>query len=460
MIADGCNGIPWITPLRSHVEQRPIIVLRLAEDELDGILGSRTGISEFTLNRPHRLFQGVRTPSLCLIYGQLRPGLFGRNGTEPVAYLGIVDSRAASATLDTRAKIRRTVRIRPETEERLMKMIDDVRFSVDLAERLAGDEQVIHLSPKLSLHIVDALLTVDYNRAGIRTIAESLHRPKAGSIEGRQLDAVQTALKAFGLVPDAPASELDLATHSSTALGRMRIVEDGAIEHDARVVPGYEFIGSDVTGRATFRKGVQTLEVYTANRRRLEDAFGVDLIYLNLFKQNIVMIQYKMLEPNREEETSDWVYRQDRHILDQVAQMRCFSRQLPHADDYRLNAETFYLKFVRRRASPAKTNVLLPLEHFERIIGDSTYHTRSGNLKVSYNALEGRYMRQTAFFSLLQAGYIGSHATTTAHLAPLVRSVVEGNDAVVVAVQRMTSEREQSADRRHVINSWEVEDEG
>lgn len=338
-------------------------------------------------------------------------------------------------------------------------MIDDARFSGDLAGRLACDDQVVHLSPKLSIHVVDALLKIDYNRAGIRTIAESLHRPKAGSIEGRQLDAVQTALKAFGLVPDAPASELDLAIHTATALGRMRIVEDGAIEHDARVVPGYEFIGSDVTGRATFRKGAQTLEVYTANRRRLEDAFGVDLIYLNLFKQNIVMIQYKMLEPNREKGTSDWVYRQDRHISNQISQMRCFSQQLPYSGDYRLNAEAFYLKFVRRRASPAKTNVLLPLEHFERILADRDYYTSGGNLRVSYNALDGRYMRQTAFFSLLQAGYIGSHATTTAHLASLVRSVVEGDKAVVVAVQRMTSEREQSADRQRLIGTWEVDDE-
>ena len=39
--------------------------------------------------------------------------------------------------------------------------------------------------------------------------------------------------------------------------------EDGVIEHDARVVPRYEFIDSDVRGQATPRKGHQTLEVYT-----------------------------------------------------------------------------------------------------------------------------------------------------------------------------------------------------
>lgn len=60
----------------------------------------------------------------------------------------------------------------------------------------------------------------------------------------------------------------------------MKVHEDGVIEHDARVVPRYEFIDSDVRGQATSRKGHQTLEVYTANRRKLEEAFGVDLIYL------------------------------------------------------------------------------------------------------------------------------------------------------------------------------------
>jgi len=54
------------------------------------------------------------------------------------------------------------------------------------------------------------------------------------------------------------------------------------------------------------------LEVFTANRRELEHCFGVDLIYVNLTKQNVVMLQYKMLEPSsKSDDQTDWVYRPD-----------------------------------------------------------------------------------------------------------------------------------------------------
>ena len=40
-----------------------------------------------------------------------------------------------------------------------------------------------------------------------------------------------------------------------------------------------------------FEKGDERLDVYTANRGPLERVFGVDLIYLNTVRQNIVMVQ-------------------------------------------------------------------------------------------------------------------------------------------------------------------------
>ena len=72
--------------------------------------------------------------------------------------------------------------------------------------------------------------------------------------------------------------------------------------------PTIELTDSDITGRAVFEKGRERLEVFTANRRPLEKIFGVDLIHLNTTSQNIVMVQYKMLEPDKcKDHDSDWV---------------------------------------------------------------------------------------------------------------------------------------------------------
>jgi hypothetical protein len=48
------------------------------------------------------------------------------DGARPTAYLGIVSSRSAITTLDTRIKIKRAVRIEPGTERGLLGLLGTV----------------------------------------------------------------------------------------------------------------------------------------------------------------------------------------------------------------------------------------------------------------------------------------------------------------------------------------------
>jgi hypothetical protein len=60
-------------------------------------------------------------------------------------------------------------------------------------------------------------------------------------------------------------------------------------------------------------------------------------------------------------------------------------------------------------------------------------------------------MRQTAFIDLLQAGYIGSDASTTEQLRALIDSVLSGDDSLVVAVQRLTHQHEKDSDHQRLM---------
>ena len=184
----------------------------------------------------------------------------------------------------------------------------------------------------------------------MRAVAESLSSPKRyRNTAALQEDAVRTALRAFGLAPDDKAASVDLAEGRETALARVSIMEDSAVEHDARYVPGYDLIESHLTGRAVFTKNGQRLEIFTANRRELEHVFGVDLIYLNATHQNIVMLQYKMLEPTKKGDDTDWIYRPDATLDGEIKRMRKFAAtHLPGPCEYRLNPAVFCLKFVKR----------------------------------------------------------------------------------------------------------------
>ncbi len=208
-------------------------------------------------------------------------------------------------------------------------------------------------------------------------------------------------------------------------------------EHDARDVPDYELVGSDVTGRAVFQKGPEKLEIYTANRRPLEKVFGVDLIYLNITRQNIVMVQYKMLEPaGRQGYLTDWIYRPNGNLESEIRRMRKFAREhSPGQHEYRLNSQVFYLKFVKRDGALKNAAITIPIDHFERLRADPACQGPRGGFRISFQSLEGRYLRQGAFLDLIRSGYIGAHARTTKDLEALIRGIVQGDKTVVAAIQ-------------------------
>ncbi|SEF35202.1 hypothetical protein ABL840_19495 [Variovorax sp. NFACC27] len=446
----------WTRELKMHVAQRPIVILKLQDRELQGLKETKDGVRQFSLTRAHDEARGTPTPCICLFFAEKsRP--VGHQVDPPAAYAAIFKSKAAAATFDSRLTLRRGVEIQPSTPSGMVELFKGEKFEQDIRKRLDKAASLVRLGPKESIRLIEKLLNVEANRGPLRTLTGGLTKPKPESNERLQLDAFKLALRAFGLQEEAPAATMNLARGSKTGLTRLNVHEDGVIEHDARVVPGYEFISSHVRGQATFRKGEQTLEVYTANRRKLEEAFGVDLIYLNLFHRNAVLVQYKMLEPRgSRDEPTDWVYSEDDHLHKQLTTMRLFRPRGKKHDGFRLSREAFYFKFVRRHEPEASKNVLLPLGHFEELLNDKKHRTAKGNVRVGYKGLDGRYMRQTAFIDLLRAGYIGSDASTTENLRTLIASVLTGNESLVVAVQRLTHPHEKESDDQRRMREWEV----
>jgi hypothetical protein len=450
----------WLEDLCQHVEARPCVLLRLNEDDSRQLAASRGGFNEFTLARTHDLLSAIRPPTVCLIFNST-PEWLGRRGEKPHAHVGIVSSRSPITTLDTRIKVKRAVHIKPATEQELVSLLGTSAQAGQLRRKLESGDPVVVMSPKLSRGVIEALASIPSNKAPLRTVAESLYAPRRfTNLAAVQEDAVQTALKAFGLGSGDRAERVELVDGRSTALARIPLeedafgaqgpdeptlmvarrtplLEDSAIEHDARSVPGYTLTSSDLTGRAVFKKGPETLQVITANRRDLEHVFGVDLIYVNLTKRNIVMVQYKMLKANRPEGAStDWLYWPDQGLTDQIAKMKRFAVQnAPGPLEYRLSPQVFYLKFIKRDAAITNGSIITPIDHYEQLLADPACRGERNGVRISYDSLNGRYMRQGAFVDLIKSGYIGAYAATTDHFEALIQSVLDGDRALVAAIQ-------------------------
>lgn len=443
--------------LSNFLSPGPLAILRLTEDEVDALSASRNGLNEFTYVLPHSLLDSVRAPCACLIFGrEPAPPREGRR-TRPFARLALLQSCSAVATLATRLKFVRSTKVQPASETALLRLLVEGRYANSYKSRISQKLRFEKLPPKLSESILQAVASDEANHWALRSVMLGLRKPVENSIDAQEIDALQMALHAFGLEADALATQLRVSKQSDSVLANLRIMEDAVIEHDARVVPGYELLSSDISGVATFRKGGQTLEVYTANRRRLEEAFGVDLIYLNTFHENAVMVQYKMLEPHGADEVKDWVYREDKHLQKQLAAMEKFAAPNQRSSEFRLCSDAFYFKFARRYGEKSTGNVLLPLRHFKHLLQNSKFSGRAGKLKIGYQALEGNYLRQSTFFGLLQSGYIGSHAETTKHLRALIDAVRMVDSSLVVAVQRPTTEEETQSDREKQLERLDNE---
>lgn len=353
------------------------------------------------------------------------------------ARFGIVSSQSAISTLESRIKIKKSQRIQPSSKDGLFLLIAD-KLPPRKQDELASDRSVVVLPPKPSAYLVEKLAEIEANHAPMRLVARSLSSPKRfHSAAEMQQDAVQSALRTFGVSADAQAVSLHLVDGQETALARIDVREDTVIEHDARFVPDYDLVGSDITGHAVFENDTEKLEVYTANRGHLEEAFGVDLIYMNRTRHNIVMVQYKMLESQRRNTGDvDWIYRPDQKLETEIKRMQRFRKShAPDQFEYRLNPEVFYLKFVKRDGAMKNASITMPIDHFERLRKDPSCRGPRGGFRISFESLAGRYLRQTAFLDLIRSGYIGSHARTTKDLKTLVEYVVREGRAAVAAIQ-------------------------
>lgn len=186
----------WLATLQQLVEAKPCVVVQLDENDSARLTESKYGFNEFTMVRSHDMLSGIKTPTACLVFGSLP---HHKDGAAAHGYLGIVSSRGPITTLDTRIKIRRAVRIEPNKVKGLIALLGSDPHAGRLLKKLES-EPVAVLSPKLSSTLIKALAGIPANQGPMRAVTESLHSPRHyTNFSAVQEDAVQTALKAFGL---------------------------------------------------------------------------------------------------------------------------------------------------------------------------------------------------------------------------------------------------------------------
>jgi hypothetical protein len=421
-------------------------LLQFSADEWENVTNTRNGMSRFSLTFEHSTARSGKKNSLVLI--AVASGEFVNpildTQESPQLYLGVVNSVATVATFSSRVVFSSVEKITPSSLEALLERVGDAKFRGAATQLRKRAEKYTAVSPKLASTLIRIIASIPENRPVVQRILARMDVPRRfENARALQQDALRTALRAFGAGPEADSLTLG---GDDTALARVRLREDMVIEHDARTVPRWTLTSTHQTGRATFTQGEEQLDIITANKQPLEEIFGVDLIYLNRTHRALVMLQYKMMEPverhsferfgeNTESEEREWLVWIDQQFKAELERMVRFDKDLSPEGAFRLNSGAFFFKLVRRYAATNTAGVILSLGHLNSLIASGALYGPRGGLRISYNALQGHYLRGEGFVELVRSGYIGTRDATTDNLETLIEAALNNGHAVVAAVQ-------------------------
>lgn len=257
-------------------------------------------------------------------------------------------------------------------------------------------------------------------------------RPPAGRepIVDYERDAVGVALEMGGLTRERKAalSAWDGRSDEPFLAGitAYRVLEDRALEHDARVFGDWHAIRTGLVGATRFESGGKRVTVINVNRAGIEHAIGVDLIYYSQTYHAYVVVQYKRREARSGDER--WVFRPDQQFDSELERMRELARVDAKANqpsEYRLDANCCFLKLCAPTTPDAFTSdlangVYLPLAYWDVLEGAGMARgPRDG--RALTNASVGRYLSNSLFIELVKSAWIGSRAITSDEISEIIR---------------------------------------
>lgn len=428
------NNQQELKSISEHAFSKPIFLIELDDDEQYSLKERLYDSSRISIAMKRSQVKNLKLPCLALVFSTC--GLH-RDGT----FVGVLTKKARVTSFDSRITIEHLKTINYHDKSALIALVTDKRLQSLLRSKIQKLTRGMKLSPRISSLMVESLSHNVRNRNVLNSLKRYL-LPSNGNQPSEnatvQADALNSALKMFGIRSSTVARFCDTSETGDTALSDVRVLEDSVIEHDARTVNEMQLEESSVTGTAIFTDRQRTLEIVTANKRPLEKVLGVDLIYINKTMSNVVLVQYKMLERKGRGAASRWLYRPDRQLKKEIQRMRSIPRErhTPSAGSFRLNDQAFYIKLVKRDSLESTAGIILPLDQFELELNDSKNRGARGAVLIDYQSLGGRYLRSAPFIELVKDGCIGTHDSEMEAWSALIGLLITGNRSVVLAIER------------------------
>lgn len=279
-------------------------------------------------------------------------------------------------------------------------------------------------------------------------------------------DALGIALDIFGVDRSkilrswtAPRREGGLGNSFLNGLADYAAYEDDIISHDLHTLPGMSIVEKNVRGVVEFQnKEGEKLVVINANRKPLEKALGVDLIYFHRRYNAFTFVQYKMMDrhlsdrDNKEltlfyynpNENSHYRELERMENLQRLLNLDARSSSLL---DYRLAHCPIFFKLCKKIQlklddGSIAPGAYIPLDQWNILINDPTTQGPKGGTQIGYHTLKKRYLGTHTFVELVQRGFLGTQSLGSNKVALFIEDAIQNGHTVLYAIDESLGRNE------------------
>jgi hypothetical protein len=180
-----------------------------------------------------------------------------------------------------------------------------------------------------------------------------------------------------------------------------------------------------------------------ANKLKLEEQTGADLIYFNETYRSFVLVQYKSM--NKGAKGPEFRWQENDQLAEEIARMDTVLSalgKLPQDQSpasFRLHTNPFFLKLCARTLfNPDDKGLFagmyLPLDLWRSLANDPATEGPRGGRVISYDNV-GRKLTNTEFIALVANSWVGTTVPQSSLLEKVIREVVGTGKTITFAIK-------------------------
>lgn len=222
--------------------------------------------------------------------------------------------------------------------------------------------------------------------------------------------------------------------------------EDDILSKDLHAIPGWQILSEDISGIVNFQNEEgEKLTVINANRKPLEKAMGVDLIYYHRKYHAFTFVQYKMMD-QRVENIGEYYYNPiQRSHDDELKRMQKLydgllkEKQGESLNDFRIGNCPIFFKLCKKlefkqSSTSISAGAYIPLTQWTILLGDDSTKGPKGGRQLGYHTLQKRYIGTQVFVDLMQRGFLGTQALGSTKVALFIEDAIKRGSSVMYAI--------------------------